>query len=300
MFARGSILLTPCELVGLIGRRPGKKTAKKSVAKRGPTIGEGQVVAVTGAIGAAARATSPAGIKKGSEIRIGNEGIATMNPDTVTVTEIEIMKETVVGAGVKKTEMTSRRTVTRGSVARKVQMKLLLTPLLGTAHAGAPRELIPEIVMVIDVPGILAIPEMNSTTCPDTGGIVGHHAVTSAALTMLKNPLGASRPHLRWRTSFFLRLVGSLIVSSHFRRKSPTYEPPPDDPMNDEPREDDSEARSVFVSQLAARLTARDLGYFFEDKLGENTVLDARIVTDRLSRRSKGLVCFASACPLQC
>jgi len=59
--------------------------------------------------------------------------------------------------------------------------------------------------------------------------------------------------------------------------------------MNDEPREDDSEARSVFVSQLAARLTARDLGYFFEDKLGENTVLDARIVTDRLSRRSKGI-----------
>jgi RNA-binding protein 39 len=62
--------------------------------------------------------------------------------------------------------------------------------------------------------------------------------------------------------------------------------------MNDEPREDDSEARSVFVSQLAARLTARDLGYFFEDKLGENTVLDARIVTDRLSRRSKGSVFF--------
>jgi RNA-binding protein 39 len=63
--------------------------------------------------------------------------------------------------------------------------------------------------------------------------------------------------------------------------------------MNDEPREDDSEARSVFVSQLAARLTARDLGYFFEDKLGENTVLDARIVTDRLSRRSKGSVSFS-------
>jgi len=36
-------------------------------------------------------------------------------------------------------------------------------------------------------------------------------------------------------------------------------------------------------------LTARDLGYFFEDKLGENTVMDARIVTDRLSRRSKGI-----------
>jgi len=68
--------------------------------------------------------------------------------------------------------------------------------------------------------------------------------------------------------------------------------------MNDEPREDDSEARSVFVSQLAARLTARDLGYFFEDKLGENTVLDARIVTDRLSRRSKGSVLFTLALPV--
>jgi len=63
-----------------------------------------------------------------------------------------------------------------------------------------------------------------------------------------------------------------------------------DDTFNpDEPREDDSEARSVFVSQLAARLTARDLGYFFEDKLGEGTVMDSRIVTDRLSRRSKGI-----------
>ena len=60
--------------------------------------------------------------------------------------------------------------------------------------------------------------------------------------------------------------------------------------MNEEPKEDDSEARSVFVSQLAARLTARDLGYFFEDKLGEGTVMDSRIVTDRISRRSKGYV----------
>jgi RNA-binding protein 39 len=75
------------------------------------------------------------------------------------------------------------------------------------------------------------------------------------------------------------------------RRPSPTYELPVDDPYNpDEPKEDDSEARSVFVSQLAARLTARDLGFFFEEKLGENTVMDSRIVTDRLSRRSKGWV----------
>jgi RNA-binding protein 39 len=63
-----------------------------------------------------------------------------------------------------------------------------------------------------------------------------------------------------------------------------------DDPVIEEIGDDDSEARSVFVSQLAARLTARDLGYFFEDKLGEGAVRDARIVTDRLSRRSKGCV----------
>ncbi|KAG6857531.1 hypothetical protein H0H87_000130 [Tephrocybe sp. NHM501043] len=74
------------------------------------------------------------------------------------------------------------------------------------------------------------------------------------------------------------------------KRASPVYEAPIEEPYNpDEPKEDDSEARSVFVSQLAARLTARDLGYFFEDKLGENTVMDSRIVTDRLSRRSKGI-----------
>lgn len=78
----------------------------------------------------------------------------------------------------------------------------------------------------------------------------------------------------------------SFVNLQYFRRQSPTYDAT--DPYNDEPREDDSEARSVFVSQLAARMTARDLGYFFEDKLGEGAVLDSRIVTDRLSRRSKG------------
>ncbi len=55
-------------------------------------------------------------------------------------------------------------------------------------------------------------------------------------------------------------------------------------------QEDDSEARSVFVSQLAAKLTARDLAYFLEDKLGDGAVRDCRIVTDRISRRSKGYV----------
>ena len=69
---------------------------------------------------------------------------------------------------------------------------------------------------------------------------------------------------------------------------SPGFEQPQEDYNPEEPKEDDSETRSVFVSQLAARLTARDLGYFFEEKLGEGAVLDSRIVTDRISRRSKG------------
>ena len=86
------------------------------------------------------------------------------------------------------------------------------------------------------------------------------------------------------------QLPDYLLTDWLFRRPSPTYEPPePEEAYNpDEPKEDDSEARSVFVSQLAARLTARDLGYFFEDKLGEGAVMDSRIVTDRISRRSKG------------
>lgn len=75
-------------------------------------------------------------------------------------------------------------------------------------------------------------------------------------------------------------------------RPSPGFEQAQDDYNPEEPKDDDSETRSVFVSQLAARLTARDLGYFFEDKLGEGTVLDSRIVTDRISRRSKGYGIF--------
>ena len=75
---------------------------------------------------------------------------------------------------------------------------------------------------------------------------------------------------------------------------SPAFEQPQDDYNPEEPKDDDSETRSAFVSQLAARLTARDLGYFFEDKLGEGTVLDSRIVTDRISRRSKGYGLFST------
>ena len=50
----------------------------------------------------------------------------------------------------------------------------------------------------------------------------------------------------------------------------------------------DSETRSIFVSQLAAALTSKDVGMFFEEKLGNGSVRDARVVTDRITRRSKG------------
>ncbi|CAO1636656.1 unnamed protein product [Parajaminaea phylloscopi] len=61
------------------------------------------------------------------------------------------------------------------------------------------------------------------------------------------------------------------------RRRSPT------------PEVDDYETRSVFCSQLAARMTQRDLGEFFEEELGEDTVRDVRIVTDKSTGRSKGI-----------
>ncbi|KAJ4499608.1 splicing factor CC1-like protein [Lentinula lateritia] len=109
--------------------------------------------------------------------------------------------------------------------------------------------------------------------------------MTDAALLLLLDAL-----HHRRSGEYLLVMFRAHLNCQIFRRPSPTYETPVDEPYNpDEPKEDDSEARSVFVSQLAARLTARDLGYFFEEKLGENTVMDSRIVTDRLSRRSKGI-----------
>lgn len=84
-------------------------------------------------------------------------------------------------------------------------------------------------------------------------------------------------------TGPYLPRLSQLIPLSS--RASPSYVAPPDFVPEEE---GDSEQRSVFVSQLAARLTARDLGFFFEEKLGDHTVRDARIVTDRLSKRSKG------------
>ncbi|POW09144.1 hypothetical protein PSTT_07055, partial [Puccinia striiformis] len=47
------------------------------------------------------------------------------------------------------------------------------------------------------------------------------------------------------------------------------------------------EMRSVFVSQLSARVGDRELFQFFEQQAGK--VRDARLITDRISRRSKGV-----------
>lgn len=46
--------------------------------------------------------------------------------------------------------------------------------------------------------------------------------------------------------------------------------------------------RSVFVSQLAARVGDRELRIFFETNAGP--VREARVIVDRVSRRSKGYV----------
>ncbi|KAL0249815.1 hypothetical protein I308_103117 [Cryptococcus tetragattii IND107] len=84
------------------------------------------------------------------------------------------------------------------------------------------------------------------------------------------------------------------------RRLSPEYggsrgppprrpPPPPRDPATALIEEVDSQARSIFVSQLSARMTSQVLGLFFEDKLGRGAVRDARVVTDKVARRSKGI-----------
>ncbi|KAL9095006.1 MAG: hypothetical protein Q9165_002608 [Trypethelium subeluteriae] len=69
----------------------------------------------------------------------------------------------------------------------------------------------------------------------------------------------------------------------HGKRRSPSqrrrsHTPPP--------TEDERDRRTVFVQQLAARLRSRELRAFFE-KVG--TVIDAQIVKDRVSGRSKGV-----------
>lgn len=68
----------------------------------------------------------------------------------------------------------------------------------------------------------------------------------------------------------------------------PREPPPPLDPATQVWNSIDSENRSIFISQIAARMTSSDLGLFFEDSLGPDSVKDARVVMDRQSQRSKG------------
>ncbi|GAA5895493.1 uncharacterized protein JCM6883_001525 [Sporobolomyces salmoneus] len=83
------------------------------------------------------------------------------------------------------------------------------------------------------------------------------------------------------------------------RRRSPSYDEyrdrrsPPrrqsKPPRSPSPgiSEEQREMRSVFVNQIAARITDRELGIFFEANAGK--VRDARVIVDRISRRSKGV-----------
>ncbi|XP_072818912.1 probable RNA-binding protein 23 isoform X5 [Vicugna pacos] len=77
--------------------------------------------------------------------------------------------------------------------------------------------------------------------------------------------------------------------SPHFREKSPVREPV--DNLSPEERD----ARTVFCMQLAARIRPRDLEDFFS-VVGK--VRDVRIISDRNSRRSKGIA-YVEFCEMQ-
>lgn len=67
------------------------------------------------------------------------------------------------------------------------------------------------------------------------------------------------------------------------RRRSP----PSGHAKTPEPTDDERDKRTVFVQQLAARLRTRELKEFFEQV---GPVVEAQIVKDRVSQRSKGYV----------
>lgn len=77
--------------------------------------------------------------------------------------------------------------------------------------------------------------------------------------------------------------------SPHFREKSPVREPI--DNLTPEERD----ARTVFCMQLAARIRPRDLEDFFS---AVGKVRDVRIISDRNSRRSKGIA-YVEFCEIQ-
>ena len=159
----------------------------------------GPAVAMRGATDAVVLVTDLTETGTGNVKETGSEDTAiATTTDTATAIGTETTRETVVDAGVKKTATMHQKIARKGNVARTVQTSHLFL-FLGIAHAGALRGLIPGIIIVIDVPGILAIPETNSTTRLSSEGIVGV-AATSAALAMMMNLFDASHPRLRCRT----------------------------------------------------------------------------------------------------
>lgn len=72
-------------------------------------------------------------------------------------------------------------------------------------------------------------------------------------------------------------MVFTLSFFSRHRRRARSPSPPVP--------EEERDRRTIFVTQLAARLTSRELEDFF---VQAGRVRDARIISDRNSRRSKG------------
>jgi hypothetical protein len=171
-----------------------------SVVNGDQTTKGGLAVAMRGATGEVVLVTDLTGTGTGTgnvkETGTEDTAIATTT-DTAIAIRTETTRETVVDASVKTTvtTQTHQKIARKGNVARTVQTSHL-SLFLGTARAGALRGLIPGIIIVIDVLGILAIPEMNSTTRPGTEGIVGV-AVTSAALALMMILINANRPRPR-------------------------------------------------------------------------------------------------------
>lgn len=257
---------------------------KRTAAETGKMRKEGTVAAGTEAASEAiARGTVLA--TGGTETGIGIADVTEILTEVIAAPRAietgNVMKGTGTAAanGLKMTTSPTEEpmTVQKGS-ARTMSKTHLPHPM------GHPRHLLPR-----TVPGVLTAKVVTETPAMAlmihldfVKGEIGGAATTTTGVV----ELGA----LYLPESMCVQIPLQFSTLSHLsnRRDSPMYEAPAEDYNPEDPKEDDSEARSVFVSQLAARLTARDLGYFFEDKLGEGTVMDARIVTDRLSRRSKG------------
>lgn len=199
-------------------------------------------------------------------------GIETVDArgEMMRISQNEAWRRGIKGRGLTVTQMSILRRLHLLLDCRRHHHRLKTVPVLNEGAATDSPWTEVNSMIPLDIEGITAdVPVMMKMVSGNAVAAPGVHLHLSSSILTVSN-----------------EMVILIILS---RRPSPVYEAPPEEPYNpDEPKEDDSEARSVFVSQLAARLTARDLGYFFEDKLGEGTVMDSRIVTDRLSRRSKG------------